>query len=88
MVKTGFRTYDIFTNKSHSDNFEVAMKCFEQATKCGLYCKLYKNDRMEYKLEMQGFKSQFIKYYMTTLCEGQKAINGFKRLCTIIINWR
>ena len=88
MVKTIFRTYDIFANKSHNDNFEVAMKCFEQATKCGLYCKLYKNDRMEYKLEMQGFKSQFIKYYMTTLHEGQKAICGFKRLCTIIINWR
>lgn len=88
MVKTGFRTYDIFTNKSHNDNFDAAMKCFEQATKCGLYCKLYKNDRMEYKLEMQGFKSQFIKYYMTTMREGQKPINGFKRLCAIIIDWR
>lgn len=88
MIKTGFRTYDIFANKNHSNNFEVAMKCFEQATKCGLYCKLYKNDRMEYTLEMQGFKSQFIKYYMTTLYEGQDAIGCFKRLCTVIINWR
>ena len=87
MVKTGFRTYDLFTNKDHSNNFEVAMKCFEQATKCGLYCKLYKNNHMEYRLEMQGFKSQFLKYYLITLREGDTAINGFKRLFTIIIKW-
>lgn len=87
MVKTGFRTHDLFMDKDYSNNLEMAMKCYAKARKCGLYCKLYKNKRMEYKLEMEGFKSQFLKYYLITLCEGDTVINGFKHLFTIIITW-
>lgn len=83
MKKIGFHTYDIFDIKDNDTRKKMFDSCHKKALKCGLQCRCI-IDR-DWRLELWGFKCQFIKYYLITLFENVSKTYGIKRLVSFII---
>lgn len=84
MSKIYIRTGDIFNIKDDKRRMDVFNGCRKKALKCGLICHCH-IDGENTTLFLEGTKSQFIKYYLSTMCEDDKTIiDGIKRILYIM----
>ena len=80
---TGFRTHDYLGCNAESSRYYL-----RRAEESGLTILDYIESDVLY---MQGFKRQFLKYYISTMVQsvkdGQSIFNELKRIITVIF-WR
>lgn len=82
MSKIEFHTYDIFNIEDDSMRKKIFDSCHKKALRCGLRCRCIIDH--DWKLELWGFKHQFVKYYLSTIFENVSKTDGIKRLVSFI----
>lgn len=84
MSKTIYYTSDIFDIPDQKIKMEYFGFCYKKALECGLTCTC-KGTEYVPKLELEGTKWEFVKYYFLTLTKCVCKWKGIKRLLSFIL---
>lgn len=84
--RISFHTFDLFNIKDVKTRNEYFDFCHKEALKCGLTCKCIIEDKFT-RLDLWGYKSQFLRYYLRTMIKWERKPRAVKRLLKVIL-WK